>query len=722
MAVARSIVRPALLVLLGLAGAAFGQASPQLGAPDFKVSPEHPVGWRGDSSGRFPAATPPLEWYRRPKGAYNSIRVSATNPKGEGPEGQPLNMGMIREWLVAGPFEAKDFATALDDVTQPDEAALRQPKFGATLGDKPWAIIPVSLTNQSNTRSRLYLDFAVAFGRTDRLEWQNHPGSMEPAVAYACTNLYSAEAWQVRLSIDGQKTRAWLNGAAVAAGGRGAPPVVELKAGWNRLLVKAASSKNVWNMTALLYPTAAAGYETKNIQWMTPMPGPSWSSPIIVGSKIFVNADEGTLVCVNKDDGRVLWTRSTSFYDATTDEERAKFPEVAAKVQQLEKLMLALPGDLNAGLSVDGSKADSNAALQNKIKQKMDLENSIRQTMGKADKNYNCWNNDRGWAIATPVSDGKYVYGAYYGGIKGIGACAVACFDLEGKRIWSQFTGQTDVYEHGQHSTPVLSGNVLVYYSGKTLFGYDKATGKVLWQKKTQGFGNVLGGSLIATKAGTVDVIVAVQAGIYRASDGAELWKSDVKDDTVTPALVEGVIYGPNYGFSAVEVPTASFYAMRLPPLSGDTLKPTFLVRTPWKNVGMKLQGGSNSALVGSPLYHDGRVYVVSEGGGLTVVDATSGQAVYRKALETLNPRLTWVFVVGICTGPTLAGKYIHIRDDQSQTLVIAPGPEYKELVKNVLWELKVDGTQQEAQSNPWYEGSRMYYRTQGYLYCIGEK
>ena len=80
------------------------------------------------------------------------------------------------------------------------------------------------------------------------------------------------------------------------------------------------------------------------------------------------------------------------------------------------------------------------------------------------------------------------------------------------------------------------------------------------------------------------------------------------------------------------------------------------------------------------------------------------------------------MFVVGICTGPTLAGKVIHIRDDQGQTLVIGRGPEYKELAKNVLWELQPNGVQQEAQSNPWFEGGRMYYRTQSFLYCIGEK
>src|SRR5271170_1710316 len=34
------------------------RASTVLGAPGFLPTPEHPVGWRGDWSGRFPGATP----------------------------------------------------------------------------------------------------------------------------------------------------------------------------------------------------------------------------------------------------------------------------------------------------------------------------------------------------------------------------------------------------------------------------------------------------------------------------------------------------------------------------------------------------------------------------------------------------------------------------------------------------------------------------------------
>ncbi len=706
--------------LVALMAPAIGFAKPPLaallGSPDFHPSPEQPVGWRGDGTGCFPAADPPLQWYRRPKGTFNSIRVLATRPKGNESDGQPLNMGSVRQWLVAGPFTAKDHATALDDVSAPDEANL-QPAAGEDLNGKRWKPMDVSVANQSQSWSRLTLDLALAYGETEKQERQNHPGTMDPGVAYACTYLYSGETGPVRLRIESSPAKAWLNAAPLKIPNNPgeATPVVTLKQGWNCLLIKVASTKRNWNMSTLIYPVASSGYETKNIVWMAPMPGPSWSSPIVVGAKVFINADDGTLVCLNKADGRTLWTRSTTYYDAVSEEDRKAFPELAAKVEQLHQMMETLPDDLNAALSVDGGKAEGNTALREKIKRKLDLERDIRDTMSKSDKVYRTWNNDRGWTTATPVSDGEHVFVALYGGQKGLGGNVVACFDLEGKRIWSHFTGQSGVGEHGTHSTPALSGKYLVHLSGATIFAYDKATGAVVWTQKTKGY-TATGASLIALKAGRVDAVYVPEAGIYRTADGAELWKSDVVSEIPTPSLVSGVVFGISGG------QPEQLFAFRVPPLAGDAVQPVFLGKAPWKGVGPELPGQFTNTIIGSPLYHNGLFYVVSEGGELTVVDVSTGKAVYTQPLEDLNPRLTWVFRVGISTGPTLAGKYIHIRDDQSQTLVIAPGRKYQELAKNVLWELQPDGNQQESQSNPFYEGKRIYYRTQSFLYCIGEE
>src|SRR5450755_2495214 len=110
-------VRVAALILLASLSAGADDSTRvsdkgPLGSTDFHPSAQRPVGWRGDGSGRFPGATPPVEWFRRPRAGFTALRSLAAKPKGAGAEGQPLNMGMVREWLVAGPFEGKDHAGA----------------------------------------------------------------------------------------------------------------------------------------------------------------------------------------------------------------------------------------------------------------------------------------------------------------------------------------------------------------------------------------------------------------------------------------------------------------------------------------------------------------------------------------------------------------------------------------------------------------------------------
>src|SRR5947209_2184112 len=146
-----------MIFLSGIVSAA------ELGSPEFTPSAEHPIGWRGDGTGRFPGATPPLEWYRRPKGVFNNLRVLADRPKTDKAGGAPLNMGTIRDWIVAGPFDAKDHATALTDVTQPNETELR-PAAGDKIGDTAWTPQAISVGNQSQSWARLVLDFALLYG------------------------------------------------------------------------------------------------------------------------------------------------------------------------------------------------------------------------------------------------------------------------------------------------------------------------------------------------------------------------------------------------------------------------------------------------------------------------------------------------------------------------------------------------------------------------------
>ena len=529
-----------------LAAESGGQNS-LLGAPEFYPSPERPIGWRGDGTGRFPAAHPPTEWGRTIKGFYAQLRCQAGKPTDPARGGELLNMGFLRDWLIIGPFDTKDFKTGIDEDLLKDESVL-QPQAGEKPGDQAWTHWHISVENQSRSDGKLLLDFAQAYGKTQQQEWQNHPGTMQPWGAYAQTSVWSPVAGKVRLRIEGNGTRkAWFNGESVKMPGQYQPsPVVDLKLGWNNLVVKAVASVGGWNFVAHVAPMPPYEYETKNIQWMTRMPGPSWCSPIVVGEKLFVSADGGTLVCLNKADGKVLWMRSTTYYHAVPAEEQKRFSDLEPKVKQLDTACSALPALINDTISPDGLKADRDATLHKKITEKCELEMAIQEEMGKADKKkYRAWSNDADWSKYTPVSDGQHVWAAFWGGNKGIGANVVVCFDLEGKRVWSHFCGQTDISEHGTHCSPALCGDYLIFKSGAMLFGFEKASGKVAWQKE---IGIGLGASTLSVRIGKQLLAYVPQAGLFRPSDGAQLWPAPITTDLLTPVMSDGVIYGIGQG------------------------------------------------------------------------------------------------------------------------------------------------------------------------------
>jgi outer membrane protein assembly factor BamB len=710
--VAGAAMLPCNALAASRAAVATARGGPLLGSPDFYPSPDHPIGWRADGTGRFPAANPPTRWGRTIKGFYSELQCQAGKRQGPAKAGELLNMGFLRDWIIAGPFDTKDFKTGIDEVILNDESTL-QPQAGDKAGDKVWTPWHISVENQSKSDGKLLLDFAQAYGKTNQQEWQNHPGAMQPWAAYAQTSLWSSAAAQVRLRIEGNSARkAWFNGDSVKMPGQWDPsPTVDLKEGWNNLVVKAVSSQGGWNFVAHVAPLPPYEYETRNILWMTRMPGPSWCSPIIVGDKIFVSADGGTFVCLNKHDGKVLWMRSTTYYHAVDAEEQKSFADLQPKVKQLDEACAALPALINETISRDGMEADRSEVLNRKIKDKCDLEGAIQQAMAKAKRRkYNAWNNDIDSSKYTPTSDGKHVWAAFWGGNKGIGANVVACFDFNGKRVWSRFCGQTDISEHGTHSSPALCGDYLVFKSGAVLFGFEKATGKVAWQKEIEGG---IGASVLPLPIGKEILAYVPQAGIFRPSDGDQLWKATITTDILTPTISDGVIYG---------IGEKHFFACKLPQQAAASLTLETLLKTPWKDVEYHMPGVFTDSIIASPLYDKGLVYVVSQGGAMNVLDAMTGRRVYAHAMDSLHPRLTWVFVVGICSSTSLGGKHIFVRDDQGQTLVLEPGRQYKELAKNLLVEYDNQGTQPEAQSNFFFEGQRIYFRSRGFMYCISEE
>ena len=126
-----------------------------------------------------------------------------------------------------------------------------------------------------------------------------------------------------------------------------------------------------------------------------------------------------------------------------------------------------------------------------------------------------------------------------------------------------------------------------------------------------------------------------------------------------------------------------------------------------------------------SPIVHDGLAYLVNNSGVLTVVDVKENKIVYQKLLDldtcqahNEGPSR------GIGISPALAGRHIYFFGNNGAALVIEPGRIYKQVAKNKIENIVMNGHWSQRQerfvANPVFEGNRLYVRGEGNLYAIG--
>ena len=194
-------------------------------------------------------------------------------------------------------------------------------------------------------------------------------------------------------------------------------------------------------------------------------------------------------------------------------------------------------------------------------------------------------------------------------------------------------------------------------------------------------------------------------------------------DSVQTPIFEGGLIFAricypinneESKGFKAFKIPGGAE--------GGGKPSPAYSFKMDWADDELAVDKKKNPfdrSFVASPLFLDGLIYNVTEGGGLFVNDAATGELVYRKVLA-MKPKTEYWNWAGVSASPTAAGKFVYLMDNQGTTIVLQPGPKYKEVSLNVVEESKDGKAQEQNVSTPIFEGTWMYYRSPNYLYCIG--
>ncbi len=353
------------------------------------------------------------------------------------------------------------------------------------------------------------------------------------------------------------------------------------------------------------------------IRWKADV-GRGQSSPVIAAGKIFITAEPSLLVCLDGD-GKLLWKQ---------DDGLASLP----------------PG--------------------------------IPQPRKPAGAHRDC-----GYAVATAVTDGKFVYASYGTGV-------VACHDLEGRRQWVRLFDEQQEGEYGRTASPLLVGDVLLV-TVTHLKGLRRQTGETLWEATEA---KAAYGTPAAARIGGVDVAITPHGECVRVGDGRILAKRLCKMEYVSPVVHEGMVY-----FSG-----STTVAARLPAAAGEQIS----LERVWDSDEME------GECYASPVYHEGNLYCVSNDGVLYAFDAKTGALVYHQelAMPSASGKLAGR-VANLYASITLAGKYLLVCNDAGDSLVIAPGRQYRQVSHNFL--------DKGSGASPVADGKALLVRGGGKLYCL---
>ena len=341
---------------------------------------------------------------------------------------------------------------------------------------------------------------------------------------------------------------------------------------------------------------------TKNVAWKQEIPGLGWSSPIVVGDRIFLTTAVATgdgdkkdqslrAICLNAATGKPIWDIEVFHQDGNT----------AKRIH---------------------------------------------------DKNSH--------ASPTPISDGKHVFVHF-------GSQGTACLTLDGKTVWQNREFNYEM-RHGNGGSPILVDDLLVVSCDGTdkmfVVALDRASGKTRWQTTREhknGNKFSFGTPLLIEVNGEKQIVSpgTFHVAAYRPKDGSEIWRVDYGQGY---SVIPRPVFGHGLIFLSSGYDSPVLLAIR-PDGKGNVTD---------THVAWKL--AKNAPHTPSPLVVGENVFIVSDDGIATLLNATTGEQVWQKRIGG-----------NYSASPLFADGKIYIQNEQGDGIVLKPGNEYEELAKNEL-------------------------------------
>ena len=290
-------------------------------------------------------------------------------------------------------------------------------------------------------------------------------------------------------------------------------------------------------------------------------------------------------------------------------------------------------------------------------------------------------------ASPTPILEGDRVYVHF-------GAEGTAALTTSGDIIWT--TRFPYISQHGNGGSPILYGDLLIIncdgYDQSFVVAVDKNTGEVRWKAdRREPFSQAYSTPLVI-RVGERDQIVSVgafQAVAYDPESGEEIWRVIYTRDGFSN------VPRPVYGHGLVYIVTG-FQQPSLLAVRADGTGDVSRTHVEWMRE-------RSIPLTPSPLLVDEEIYIVSDIGVISCLNATTGEPLWQQ-------RVTGNY----SASPAYADGRIYFMSEEGVTTVIDPGPEFRPLSTNTLdgWTLASMAISQ----------SSIFIRSQSHLYRIGTR
>jgi outer membrane protein assembly factor BamB len=351
-------------------------------------------------------------------------------------------------------------------------------------------------------------------------------------------------------------------------------------------------------------------------------------------------------------------------------------------------------------------------------------------------------------AAITPVTDGDNVYSFFpeYG---------LVAYSSDGKERWKAPLGPFS-NEMGHSACPIVAGGnvvlVLDQMIGSYIAAFDRRSGEIRWKtgrEEMDGYAT----PLLYQPPGSAPVVVTAsrgQLGAHRVDDGRRMWSWNklAPSDVASPILVndtlftfgygndtavlfstrlarmdkngDGQLTADEYGNDAYLIGVARFVGNK----DGIVTKEEFDLRQSMAVAPSSLlavQLGRDTAspprevwryeksftnVVPSPLYYDGVLYVVKNGGLLTSFDPKTGEV--RKAGRVNGA------VGGYSSSPVAAEGRLFLCSEEGKVSVLKAGSD---------WDvIHVNDLDEGCFATPALSGGHIYLRSSEALYRFGRR